>query len=336
MNEPACPCKIFHKMNTWEMQDPDINKIIAGVISSQIDGILKAISVGVIDIRETIRNSITDGLKKYIRNAFLKNAYIRSFFYRDEPTYIYNFYVPVGLVSSRVEIPEANIRQLFAISKKIVIQGTGGSGKSILSKHLFLEILNRKEQIPVLVELRRLNDGNGDLLSLISDNLAFYGFSIECEWLGGAIKGGRIALIFDGFDELVGSLRDEVSVQINDIASQSREVTIIVTSRPDNKFLGWNEFSLFHVAALSKSAANKLVDLAPYDEELKGKFLTELNGSLYEKHESFLSNPLLLSIMLVTFWDAASIPSKISVFYNLAYEALFQRHDAWKGGVSKG
>lgn len=39
--------------------------------------------------------------------------------------------------------------------------------------------------------------------------------------------------------------------------------------------------------------------------------------------------------MLLTYGISADIPKKLSIFYNQAYEALFQRHDAIKGGFQR-
>jgi hypothetical protein len=77
------------------------------------------------------------------------------------------------------------------------------------------------------------------------------------------------------------------------------------------------------------------VEKLPFDTDIKKKFISDLSSGLFEKHKSFLSNPLLLSIMLLTYGENAEIPSKLSIFYNQAYEALFQRHDANKGGYSR-
>jgi hypothetical protein len=39
--------------------------------------------------------------------------------------------------------------------------------------------------------------------------------------------------------------------------------------------------------------------------------------------------------MLLSYGQSASIPNKISVFYNQAYEALFERHDVLKDGFRR-
>jgi len=109
----------------------------------------------------------------------------------------------------------------------------------------------------------------------------------------------------------------------------------MVSSRPDQEFAGWSQFSVFKAKALTLSQACSLVDKLPYDEELKTKFIGDIKDGLFEKHQSFLSNPLLLSIMLLTYGHSADIPNKLSIFYNQAYEALFQRHDAMKGAYQR-
>ncbi len=40
----------------------------------------------------------------------------------------------------------------------IIIQGTGGIGKSTLMKHLFINELEQKSLIPVFLELKDIND----------------------------------------------------------------------------------------------------------------------------------------------------------------------------------
>jgi predicted NACHT family NTPase len=39
--------------------------------------------------------------------------------------------------------------------------------------------------------------------------------------------------------------------------------------------------------------------------------------------------------MLLTYGYSAEIPNKLSIFYNQAYEAMFQRHDALKGAFKR-
>ena len=86
------------------------------------------------------------------------------------------------------------------------------------------------------------------------------------------------------------------------------------------------------VQPLDLASAVELVRKLPFDDPVKERFVADLHGGLFKSHESFLSNPLLLSIMLLTYSDIAHIPTKLSIFYTQAYESLFQKHDALKGG----
>ena len=78
-----------------------------------------------------------------------------------------------------------------------------------------------------------------------------------------------------------------------------------------------------------------MITKMPFETAVKDRFVAELRRNLFEQHRSFLSNPLLLSIMLVTYGDVAHIPNKLSVFYEQAYESLFQKHDALKSGYQR-
>lgn len=52
-----------------------------------------------------------------------------------------------------------------------------------------------------------------------------------------------------------------------------------------------------------------------------------MDETLYEKHKDFAENPLLLSMMFLTFMRNSSIPDHLSDFYKKAYEALYSAHD---------
>ena len=60
-----------------------------------------------------------------------------------------------------------------------------------------------------------------------------------------------------------------------------------------------------------------------FDEVVKDTFYKELDRTLYDKYESFASNPLLLNIMLLTFQKHASIPERLNDFYDEAFVTLF-------------
>lgn len=93
-------------------------------------------------------------------------------------------------------------------------------------------------------------------------------------------------------------------------------------------FIGWNDFVETSVMPLSKKQALSLVNKIEFDESAKRAFYTELSRTLYDKYTSFASNPLLLTIMLLTFSNHASIPENLNEFYEEAFTTLFNMHDS--------
>lgn len=55
----------------------------------------------------------------------------------------------------------------------------------------------------------------------------------------------------------------------------------------------------------------------------------------FEKHRSFAENPLLLSMMFLTFMQNNSIPNHLVEFYEKAFQALYNHHDSRDKGIYK-
>ena len=148
---------------------------------------------------------------------------------------------------------------------------------------------------------------------------------------------GKVGLVLflDGYDEVYPARRAKLISEIRRVSARHPKCPIALSTRPDDVVRSLDEFAIFSVNPLELGGAVDLISKLPYDDEIRKKFADDLKHGLFEKHESFLSNPLLLSIMLLTYGENAEIPKKRSVFYNQAYEALFQRHDASKGGFRR-
>ena len=74
---------------------------------------------------------------------------------------------------------------MLKIGKKILVTGTGGIGKSILMKHLFLSTIKETEYIPVLLELRKFNGMENKDISIyraVYQTLSDNGFTLADEY----------------------------------------------------------------------------------------------------------------------------------------------------------
>lgn len=199
-------------------------------------------------------------------------------------------------------------------------------------KSLFLDLVNEGyKKIPIFVELRDLNTAEAPslkfhILSRMNGLLPEFTEEIfEYSLLSGAF-----VILLDGFDEIDydSILRYEKEILAFTMKYGSND--IVVSSRPDDRFAAWQEFSVLHLMPMDKDKTVQLVTKIDYDPVVKAKFIARLVSDLFDQHEEFLSNPLLATMMLLTFEQIADIPAKTHIFYQQAFETLFHKHDATK------
>ncbi len=271
--------------------------------------------------------------EKYLRNTYQKFSKIKTIIYRRVPKDLYSFYECIGLLNSGNTIDTSNINNILNVDKKIIVTGTGGIGKTMLFKHLFIDAIKNTNLIPVLIELRALNNVEDKSLSLktiVYKTLVENGFNLSEDYFEYSLQLGSYVILLDGFDEINKDKMSKVASEIKSFSSEYNDNSFIVSSRPLDLFIGWNDFVELSAMSLSKEQALSLINKIEYDETVKEKFYRELEESLYDRYKSFASNPLLLNIMLLTYNNHASFPDNINEFYEQAFATLFNMHDATK------
>ncbi|MGN1168146.1 MAG: NACHT domain-containing protein, partial [Lachnospiraceae bacterium] len=258
--------------------------------------------------------------------------------YRHAAKDIYSFYECVGLNRNGNVIDTSNVNNVLEIGNKIIITGTGGIGKSVMMKHFFLNVLQNTQYVPVLIELRGLNEfdeKNVNIVDYIYNVMETLKFKLERKYFDYSLETGCYVVLLDGFDEVKNEISKQVTSQIFALSEKYPDNHYILSSRPLEEFMGWNQFEEMHSMPLSKEQALSLIKKIEYDQKIKEKFYKELDEYLYDKYKTFASNPLLLTIMLLTFENRASIPDKLNDFFEQAFTTLFHTHDATKGGYKR-
>ncbi|GAB5341247.1 NACHT domain-containing protein [Pseudomonas fluorescens] len=309
--------------------------VITGFIAKNFEKIWSVGKKAYSAADESIQVGLKTAYTEYLSKTVEKYSKSKSFFIRNEPTNLYSYYVPIGIACNKQSIVEPDIDLCFRSSNRIIISGTGGSGKSVLLKHLFLDCIASGAYVPIMVELRDLNGLDIKLDDFISEILSDFGFKVTGNYIEKSKKAGHFCFFLDGYDEINHAHRTRLLKEIKSLSKKYTDCPIVISSRPDEAFNGLEEYSNFSVRPLTLKTASLLVEKLPFEEETKAKFQKELHAKLFESHRSFLSNPLLLSIMLLTYGENSEIPSKLSIFYNQAFEALFLRHDAYKGSFTR-
>lgn len=272
--------------------------------------------------------------KKYLSHSYEKYSRIKTLIFKTEPKFIYDFFEPPLLSINERKITTENVATLLQEFRFLIIKGEGGMGKSTLLKHLFINTIKKTEQIPVFLELLYFNDATRsiDIFNLLNEKLSRLGCDLDKDLLEYALTSGCFVFFLDGYDELIPDRRDTFFNELDGFCDKYSKNYYVMTSRPYSDFIEFQRFTSLTCERLTKEQAISLIaKINLYDERIKEKFISELDENLYDSHYHFASNPLLLNIMFLTYDNYAEVPAKRHIFYEYAYETMYQRHDATKG-----
>ena len=303
-----------------------LDKYLSPIISKTTDKVKSSYN--------EVKINLGTAFEAYLTKSYDKYSKIKTIIYGIEPKRLYDFFEIPFLKKGAKPITPTTTRVLTDISKFLIIEGSGGIGKSTLMKHLFLSELELKDYIPIFIELKDFNEEEHlDLEQLMLKKLNQFHNKFQEDYLDYALQSGCFLFLLDGYDELYSENQKEFFKKLNDFCDKYPENHYILSSRPysESEFIEFQRFTVLKAVPFTKEQAISLITKIEYpDEELKNKFIRDLESGLYDRHESFASNPLLLNIMLSTYNDYAEIPQKLHLFYYQAFDTMLSKHDATK------
>ena len=234
-------------------------------------------------------------------------------------------------------IKDATATKLAAFSRYIIFSGTGGIGKSMMMRHLLFDSIKNYHEtgvMPIFLLLKNFDNDGRPLLEHICDTVLNYSTGITKEQLIHTLEEGKCLILFDGLDEIEKKNRDKFSKLLEVFVDRFSNDQYIISSRPSRTFASYLRFTQMFIRPFTKEQALALIDkieFRPDDPTIKQRFRKVLDERLFKSHKEFAENPLLLTIMLMTYEKYEDVPSKMHVFYRKAYDALAQEHDANKG-----
>jgi hypothetical protein len=310
-------------------------KMITDLIQSNLEKIVgKTYQYGHEKFNE-LKVSTSIAFKQYLQFSVNKYSNIKTILYRDVPVNIKDYYVHTDVLFKKKSIKVDKITTITDISNFLIVTGTAGAGKSTFMKYLFLETILNKYKIPIFLELRHLNNTDSTIEDYLYETLVIGGFDLERKFLLNAFTSGRFCVFLDGFDEIDYDRKNDITIQIQKFADKFNQNNFILSSRPDSSFISWSNFTELRLQPLTKDKSIELIKKLDYDTDVKVKFLSQLDSTFYIKNREFISNPLLLTIMLMTFNQFAEVPDKMHLFYEQAFDTLYNKHDATKTGYKR-
>ena len=141
-----------------------------------------------------------------------------------------------------------------------------------------------------------------------------------------SLRSGKYLLLFDGLDEVKEEIQDRVENLIQELSKKYPRNGFIISSRREG--VDFNELETYTVVRslpLKKEQAVELINRIGKNGDKVKEFSGLLFKELFDKHKDFASNPLLLTMMYITFVDNNIIPEHLTDFYEAAYDALYKR-----------
>lgn len=190
--------------------------------------------------------------------------------------------------------------------------------------------------MPVFLPLKDYRADVDGIVDFVWRTIKSFNGDVSRQAVVEALEDKRMILLMDGLDEIQSSVRENFNTDLEAFIRSYPGNVVVISSRPVYAFVSYTRFSLFDIQPLTKAQALELIKkLKFWDEDNKQSFLKALDEHLFSSHYEFASNPLLLTIMLMTYSEFGEVPAKMHVFYAKAYETMARLHDATKGSFKR-
>ncbi len=277
-----------------------------------------------------------DHFQEYFYRTYKRLSTVNTLVFNNSQKLLKEIYIPLTLRTRQNNEKERKYKiegypsTITKNYQKVLITDTAGMGKSTLMKRIFLDIIDKRIGIPILIELRRLTKEK-KILDEIHEQLNAVNKEFNKDLLLELIIDGEFVFILDGYDEISLSDREDVTQDLQNFVSKANINYFFLTSRPEGALKSFGDFQEFTIEPLKKKEAFEL--LRRYDNHGSVSLLLTKKLSEFEMSnvEEFLTNPLLVSLLFTAFEHKQVIPFKKHIFYRQVYDANFESHDLTKG-----
>lgn len=250
--------------------------------------------------------------------------------------------IKAGFDRSKVKsgyIDDATIEKIRAFyekrnydNRKVLLLGSGGSGKTLMLQHLLLESIDRFNEtgiLPVFLELRYYVQSDS-IEGFITKTLNRGGGSFEEDDVIELLKDARFHVLFDGLDEIDPSDIGDFHRKMDGFASQYSKVMLIVASRDGAARLGLSGFRPMYVWPFDNNQSllliDKILDKSGNMEDKEG-IVKYLDHGFIKKDGIFASHPMMLTFVARNYRRFNKNDESHLSFYRSAYDALLSGHD---------
>lgn len=280
------------------------------------------------EIKEEVKYFRRENINKYLGTFVAKFRNVKTILHGVHPKPFYEVYQPLRVRIQRRTVPNYDSKTIFSGHNFLTLTGDAGSGKSMLFKHLFMDSIVQANGIPIFVELRNVNESGQSIEDFINSIVSTH-ITASSRVRERLLERGDFVFFLDGFDEVKKDLKAKTIQSICGIQEKYPKNRMVISTRPYTNIEMLPNFLSISVVPMSNEEIISFTRRQISEAELAERIVQSIaearkNNAIM----TFLQNPLLLSLYILTYQNSSEIPNKVSLFYRRVVDALFIEHDS--------
>jgi predicted NACHT family NTPase len=215
---------------------------------------------------------------------------------------------------------------------KLIVLGKPGSGKTMFLKHLALQCIAgtfKPELVPIFICFRDFVASNSalNLLDYIAGQITKDCQLLETTTLRQLLSQGKFFIVIDGLDEVKTSDRRAICQHLRRFTEWFPHNRYIISCRHGVQYCNFEQFTEVEIADFEQE---QIINFAakwfePNDVARNFNFIRNLNKSALIKE--LATNPLLLTLLCISFEESAKFPSSRSEIYEEGLDIMLKQWD---------
>jgi predicted NACHT family NTPase len=215
---------------------------------------------------------------------------------------------------------------------KLIVLGKPGSGKTMFLKHLALQCIAGKfapELVPIFISFRDFVASNSalNLLDYIAWQFTNDCRPLETTTLRQLLSQGKFFIIIDGLDEIKTSDRRAICQHLRRFTEWFPHNRYVISCRHGVEYCNFEQFTEVEIADFEQEQITNFAAkwFEPDDVATNFNFLRNLKKNVLI--QELATNPLLLTLLCISFNESASFPSSRSEIYEESLDIMFKQWD---------